>query len=164
VAAVLGHGIKAYGPSQDRARRRPKLAAAAGGLRARAETGKIAGMAAPRSLLRLRGVVEASVDRVLPLIIDAPVDPTVVTVERDHAAGRLALQGGWWYRGETRVAPHEAGTLVSYEVFDLTGNPRWVMWPVTRKPLRMAPADFATRLAEVGTRLGCRAYPLVGEG
>ncbi|MFB9237222.1 hypothetical protein ACFFWC_16940 [Plantactinospora siamensis] len=119
-------------------------------------------MASPRSLVRLRGLVEAPPDRVAPLIIDAPVDPLVRTVERDHAAGLLTLQGGWWYRGETRIAPHEAGTLVSHEIFDLTGNPRWLMWPVTHKPLRNAPAEFATRLAEIGARLGCRAHPLDG--
>ncbi|MFG1863761.1 hypothetical protein [Microbispora bryophytorum] len=34
----------------------------------------------------------------------------------------LAAQGGWWYRGEYRLAPDPAGTLLVHQVRLLDGR------------------------------------------
>jgi hypothetical protein len=113
-----------------------------------------------RPLLTLRGIVEAPVDLVTPLVVDEPVDSAVKIVERDHAARTIALQGGWWYRGETRLEPHESGTLVVHQVFNVATTSRWASWFVARKPLRATEAGFADRLRALGGKLHCRAYAL----
>jgi hypothetical protein len=105
-----------------------------------------------RLLKELRGVVEAPVEQVAPLVLVAPAAPGV-TVALDHAAGTLVVQGGWWYRGETSVRPHPGGTLITYRIVDIAPRGRWATWFVSRQPLRDAPAVFASQLAALGARL-----------
>lgn len=37
----------------------------------------------------------------------------------------LALQGGWWYRGEWHVETHNDGTLVRHSVYNVATRARW---------------------------------------
>jgi hypothetical protein len=108
-------------------------------------------------LREFQGVVEASVDQVAPIVLEAPAAPGI-TVAVDHAAGTLSVQGGWWYRGETSVRPHPRGTLVTYRIFDVAPQGRWATWLISRQPLREAPAVFAAGLAATARRVGVPAY------
>jgi hypothetical protein len=112
-----------------------------------------------RLLTELRGIVEAPVERVAPLLLEIPPAPGV-TVEIDQAAGTIAVQGGWWYRGETSLRSDPRGTLVTYRIFDIAPQGRWATWLVSRRPLREAPAVFAAQLAAAGKRLGVRVQAL----
>jgi hypothetical protein len=112
-----------------------------------------------RLLKELRGIVEAPVERVAALLLEIPAAPGV-TVDVDHAAGTIAVQGGWWYRGETSLRSDPRGTLVTYRILDIAPQGRWATWLVSRRPLREAPAVFAAQLAAAATRLGAGAYVL----
>jgi hypothetical protein len=135
-------------------------------------------------MVTLRGVVEASPDAVAAIVLDArpggrsplattgtatPADGDTFTVahdggkifvEVDRAARTIALQGQWWYRGETTVTAHERGSLVTYRVINVARSGRWGVRFVARGPLAAAPAAFAGSLAALGETLGCPAYPL----
>ena len=39
----------------------------------------------------------------------------------------LAIQGGWWYRGEYTVAARDDGTEVTYRVFNIAEHARWAV-------------------------------------
>jgi hypothetical protein len=39
----------------------------------------------------------------------------------------IAIQGGWWYRGEWTVEPHPSGTLVVHRVYNVA---QWMRWGV----------------------------------
>lgn len=116
------------------------------------------------------GIVEAPVGRVwddlaqqlLPdgrragryTVEDFPGHTSTVEVG-GHA---VAFQGGWWYRGEWSVEPHQKGALLVHRVYNVA---QWMRWGVplanrffigyeatTRK-------GFAEKLAQMGNRLGC---------
>lgn len=46
-----------------------------------------------------------------------------MTVEVDETT--IALQGGWWYRGEYTLTPHPEGTLLSHRVLNVAQRMRW---------------------------------------
>jgi len=135
-------------------------------------------------LLELRGVVEASPDRVAGVLLDArpggrsPLaatgsarpaagdaftvsrDGSTLTVTVDRAARSIAQQGEWWYRGVTSVEPDERGALVVYRIFNVAAGHRWAVRFVSRGPLAAAPTAFAKLLGGLGEQLDCAAYPL----
>lgn len=87
-------------------------------------------------LAEVSAVVEAPLDRVWDAILpDGPRAPGRYTVEDfpghtstlEIAEHTFSLQGGWWYRGEWSVAPHEKGTLVVHRVFNVA---TWLRWGV----------------------------------
>jgi len=47
--------------------------------------------------------------------------------EVDRERGFLAVQGGWWYRGEYRVTPAAGGARVEHRVVNAA---RWGRWGV----------------------------------
>ncbi|WP_328451134.1 MULTISPECIES: hypothetical protein [unclassified Amycolatopsis] len=49
--------------------------------------------------------------------------PMRTEVDRDR--GFLAVQGGWWYRGEYRVTADPAGARVEHRVVDAATRGRW---------------------------------------
>jgi hypothetical protein len=113
-----------------------------------------------RLLLTLEGVVEAPVDRVADVVL---VGSSAGHTEIDRAARMIAVWGDWWFRSETVLEPDGAGrTRVTQRIFDIAEKGRWAVRFVAREPLRAAPAAFDARLAEVGGRLGCRAYRVNG--
>jgi hypothetical protein len=137
-------------------------------------------------LLELRGVVEASPDKVAEVLLDArpggrsPLAGTgsakpakgdaftvtqegsAITVTVDRAARSVAQQGEWWYRGVTSVEPDERGSLVVHRVFNIAPGHRWAVRFVSRGPLAAAPTAFAKLLGGLGEQLDCAAYPLPG--
>ncbi len=49
--------------------------------------------------------------------------PMRTEIDRDR--GFLAVQGGWWYRGEYRVTPDPAGARVDHRVVNAASWGRW---------------------------------------
>jgi len=43
----------------------------------------------------------------------------------DRERGFVAVQGGWWYRGEYRVTPDPAGARVEHRVVNAASRGRW---------------------------------------
>ncbi|WP_052423803.1 hypothetical protein [Nonomuraea candida] len=92
-------------------------------------------------------------------IQDAPGHTSTVEV----AGHTIAIQGGWWYRGEWSVVPHAKGALLVHRVFNVARRGRWAVPLANRLFLGLAGdtrAAFADRLARVGRRLGCSARPV----
>ncbi|MEV6877592.1 hypothetical protein [Amycolatopsis sp. NPDC051128] len=56
--------------------------------------------------------------------------PMRTEVDRDR--GFLAVQGGWWYRGEYRVTADPAGTRVEHRVVNAASWGRWAVPPANR--------------------------------
>jgi hypothetical protein len=137
-----------------------------------------------KELLELRGVVEASPDKVAEVLLDArpggrsPLAGTgtarpeagdeftvdleggTITVTVDRAARTVAQQGEWWYRGVTSVEPEARGSLIVHRVFNVAQGNRWAVRFVSRGPLAAAPTTFAKLLGSLGERFDCAAYPL----
>ncbi|MBV2364206.1 hypothetical protein ACFPZ0_00370 [Streptomonospora nanhaiensis] len=49
------------------------------------------------------------------------------TVEVDRAHRTIALQGGWWYRGEFAVQPCPSGARIVHRVYDVARRGRWLV-------------------------------------
>ncbi|UBU09421.1 hypothetical protein [Nonomuraea gerenzanensis] len=54
---------------------------------------------------------------------DAPGHTSTVEV----AGHTVAIQGGWWYRGEWSVEPHPQGALLVHRVFNVAQGMRWAV-------------------------------------
>jgi hypothetical protein len=75
----------------------------------------------------------------------------------DPATRRIVQQGDWWYRGEYRVLPDDAGSRVEYEIVNVaqTGH---LFGPLAgRDVLRASPAAFAKLLGELEDESGSSA-------
>ena len=67
----------------------------------------------------------------------------------DPATRRIVQQGDWWYRGEYRVLPDDAGSRVEYEIVNVAQTAH-LLAPLTgRDVLRASPAAFAQLLGEL---------------
>lgn len=72
----------------------------------------------------------------------------------DRERGFLAVQGGWWYRGEYRVTPDPGGARVEHRVVNAASRARWGVGLANRFFVGFrakAAAGFALLLAELGT-------------
>jgi hypothetical protein len=81
-----------------------------------------------------------------------------MTVEIDRARPAIAVQGGWWYRGEYALVPGpDQGTRVIYRIFNVADRARWAVPLANRFFIgfeRDARRAFATTIREIGGRLG----------
>jgi hypothetical protein len=135
-------------------------------------------------LLELRGVVEAPPEAVAEILLDVrpggrspmaavgiaePADGDVftmtlqgskMTVAVDRDALSVTMRGEWWYQGVTTVAADDRGALVVRRVYNVAPGHGWAVRFASRGPLNAAPAAFARDLADLGTALSCKAYPL----
>ncbi|MFF5209831.1 hypothetical protein [Streptosporangium sp. NPDC000396] len=152
-------------------------------------TGRTAGNSTKRSLLyEVTGVIEAPVDQVAELLLTVrpgPIGPRnlwlldgshqavlsggperftahfgahTMTVER--GGDFVAMQGGWWYRGEYFVTPHPQGTRLVHRVLNVAQRGRWSV-PLANRffigfgaKLRKNIHDL---LGRIGDQLGCAA-------
>ncbi|MEV5717925.1 hypothetical protein AB0L41_28890 [Amycolatopsis mediterranei] len=75
-------------------------------------------------------------------------------MEVDRERGFVAVQGGWWYRGEYRVTADPAGARVEHRVVNAASRARWGV-PLANRffiGFRGAVAmGFAGLLDELGT-------------
>lgn len=133
-------------------------------------------------LLALHAVVEAPPDQVAGLLLDvrpggrSPLaatgdvaesgtgdtfvvvrDGSRLTVEVDRAARSVALQGEWWYRAVTSVAPDPHGSRVVHRIFNVAKGSGWAVRFVSRGPLNAAPRSFADTVRRIGEQLGVPA-------
>jgi hypothetical protein len=67
----------------------------------------------------------------------------------DEASRTVIVQGDWWYRGEYRVRPEPAGTVVEYEIVNVA--PTWHRaGPIAgRAVVRSAPSEFQALLTKL---------------
>ncbi|WP_240490723.1 hypothetical protein [Amycolatopsis vancoresmycina] len=75
-------------------------------------------------------------------------------LEADRARGFVAVQGGWWYRGEYRVTADPGGARVEHQVVNAASWGRWGVPLANRFFIgfrgRVA-IGFGRLLAELGT-------------
>jgi hypothetical protein len=120
-------------------------------------------MAMKTLTLEIAGVVEAPVDHVARLVLDArPHNGDGGTVEVDHVNRTVAVQGGWWYRGEYSLERHHKGTRIVHRVYNVAQRGRWAV-PLANKFFigfrDRTRTRFADQLAAYGATLACAAYP-----
>ena len=85
-------------------------------------------------------------------------DGSRLTVTVDRAAREVAVQGEWWYRGVTTVAPHPRGSRVVHRILNVAAGQRWAVRLVSRGPLNAAPARFADQIRRLGAALDAEAW------
>jgi hypothetical protein len=67
----------------------------------------------------------------------------------DPVTRRIVQQGDWWYRGEYRVSPDDAGARIEYEIVNVAQTAH-LLAPITgRDVLRGSAAAFARLLGEL---------------
>ena len=94
------------------------------------------------------GVVSGSPDAVFDSL-RARLEGGAGHFAADPATRRIVQQGDWWYRGEYRVLPDDAGSRVEYEIVNVAQTAH-VLAPLTgRDVLRAAPTAFAQLLGEL---------------
>jgi hypothetical membrane protein len=113
-------------------------------------------------IVEIAGVVEAPVDQVARLVLDPlPHNGYSGTTEVDHANWTTSRQGGWWYRGEYHLEPHDKGTRIVHRVYNVAQRGRWAV-PLANKFFigfqDRTRAGFADQLAAYGAKLACTAY------
>jgi hypothetical protein len=78
--------------------------------------------------------------------------PMRMEVERER--GFVAVQGGWWYRGEYRVTADSAGARVEHQVVNAASWGRWGVPLANRFFIgfrKEVTRGFGRLLAELGT-------------
>ncbi|GAA3143904.1 hypothetical protein [Nonomuraea roseoviolacea] len=125
-------------------------------------------------ITEVSGVVEAPVERVREalrktLLPELMPDGDRFTVE-DFPGHRstveitdrmIALQGGWWYRGEWTLAPVAEGTRLTHRVYNVATSLRWGVPLANRFFLgydRTTRDSFAAGLTRLGADLGCPVH------
>ncbi|WP_083769955.1 hypothetical protein [Beutenbergia cavernae] len=121
-------------------------------------------------ITEVSGVVTAPPDRVRDALVasllpggphpegtfvveDTPGHRSTVELAADH----LAIQGGWWYRGEWTVSTHPDGTLVEHRVRNVANRARWGVGLANGFFVGFAARtreSFAGTLADVAHELG----------
>ncbi|MFF4416114.1 hypothetical protein ACFYY8_26615 [Streptosporangium sp. NPDC001559] len=80
------------------------------------------------------------------------------TMTIEVTGATLAVQGGWWYRGEHTVEPHPEGTLLTHRVFNVAERGRWAVSLANRFFVGLGDRTrngFAEGLRRLGLELGC---------
>ncbi len=119
-------------------------------------------------ITQVTGVLEAPVERVLAGLAAsvAPSPPSPGTADPHHAAkveaivGGMAVQGGWWYRGEWTVSPHPRGALLVHRVYNVAQWGRWGVPPANRFFIGFRAAtrrSFTDSLRRLAGEIGCTA-------
>lgn len=117
----------------------------------------------PRPAQTVTGVVEADAAAVWDALLETirPLTSIAgVRAEADPVGRNLAVSGQWWYRGEYTVAGTAHGSLLTYNMYNVAPRlSRWLVPLVAGSALRgSALPMFKRQLADIGTRLGARAY------
>jgi hypothetical protein len=78
-------------------------------------------------MIEVTATVPASPDSVLARVIDVVRDAGGGRIEVDHDRRLVAVQGGWWYRGEYQVEPTGDGTRLTHRVRNIAPRARWAV-------------------------------------
>lgn len=116
-------------------------------------------------LWRAKGLVEAPVGEVveqlfLPYEKNGPRHNEIIEVDR--ASRTVAVSGHWWYRGVTRIDPHERGSLVTFELQNIAQTAKWAVAGILLQARLNGTLEetrtggLPKRLAELGEHFGCR--------
>jgi len=55
-------------------------------------------------------------------------DPSALSyVDIDHRDGVVGMQGHWWYRGEISASESGGRTVLTYRVYNISKQSRWVV-------------------------------------
>ncbi|MET7459124.1 hypothetical protein [Nonomuraea sp. NPDC005501] len=127
-----------------------------------------------RLITEVSGVVEAPVERVRAvlartLLPEGAPDSGRFTVEdipghtstAEVTDRMIALQGGWWYRGEWTFVAHLGGTRLTHRVYDVATSLRWGVRLANRFFIgydRNTRDSFAAGLTRIGADLGCPVH------
>jgi hypothetical protein len=122
-------------------------------------------------ICEVSGVVDAPLDQVADILLDVrrsglvpggadPGRPAYPSVEVDRPGNAMAVQGGWWYRGEYSLEPAPTGTRVVHRVYNVA---QWMRWGVPLANRFFLGFESATRdgfdagLRKIAVELGCTA-------
>jgi hypothetical protein len=90
--------------------------------------------------------------------IGGPDAATSVSVEVDPDGQSVTVEGHWWYRGTYSVKPHQQGSQVSYDVYNIAaGGTRWLARLTNLQQSSKTTETLRQVLRLVGDELGCRA-------
>ncbi|MFF1612116.1 hypothetical protein ACFVYA_30420 [Amycolatopsis sp. NPDC058278] len=78
-----------------------------------------------KTLAEASGVVARPPAEVFERLWRKLCDGYSMRMEVDRERGFVAVQGGWWYRGEYRVTADPAGTRVEHRVINAASRGRW---------------------------------------
>jgi hypothetical protein len=109
------------------------------------------------------GIVEADAGAVWDALLETSrslMSVAGVRAEVDPARRNLAISGQWWYRGEYTVSDDGRGSLLRYSMYNVASRfSRWLVPLVAGRALRGSARPMVEQqLAEIGKRLGARAY------
>ncbi len=106
-------------------------------------------------LLALAGVVHADPDTTYDALAElvTPQEGQASYFLRDAETRTIVVQGGWWYRGEYRVLPHEEGARVEHELVNVAQTAHWA-GPITgRSVIADTPSLFQQLLTDLADRV-----------
>lgn len=101
------------------------------------------------------GDIAAEPDRVFAALLRrvAPSSPEGGHLSTDPVRRLIVVQGGWWYRGEWRILPDDAGCRIEYEIVNVADPAHWAGPLTGRKELKAAPGEFAALVEELRLEL-----------
>ncbi len=82
-----------------------------------------------------------------------PPDPDVTAITADDSERLIIVQGGWWYRGEYRVLPSEAGSRIEHELVNVARPLHFAGPIVGRKSIVQSAHVFGRLLTELAAEL-----------
>ena len=80
-----------------------------------------------KTLAEATGVVARPPAEVLEMLRERLIGGYPMRMELDAERGMVAVQGGWWYRGEYFVSEHPDGSRVTHRVVNAA---EWGAWGV----------------------------------
>ena len=78
-------------------------------------------------MIEMTAAVPAPPDTVLARVIDVVRAAAGGRIEVDHDRRLVAVQGGWWYRGEYQVDPTDDGSQLTHRVRNIASRARWAV-------------------------------------
>jgi hypothetical protein len=78
-------------------------------------------------MVELTAVVPAHPDSVLAQVVRVVRDAGGGRIEVDHERRTVAVQGGWWYRGEYQVEAVDDGARLTHRVRNVARRGRWAV-------------------------------------
>ncbi|GAB2969377.1 hypothetical protein [Saccharothrix stipae] len=80
-----------------------------------------------KAMIELTATVPASADSVLASVVEAITEAGGGRIEVDRARRAVAVQGGWWYRGEYEVEAVGGGARLTHRVRNVATRGRWAV-------------------------------------